>query len=136
MAEDKNDGGAPPPDWYGTYLNENEIFADMLTKIKADPEGMKRWTDPASWALPIKDGMVEEAAPEHAGCLMFVGMQVRNYYGLWHQDCPHTLCDGPDLQIVDGIVTDSRFPDNMSGRIVDRVRSELAMLSARSSGDK
>lgn len=112
--------------WHGAYLNEDEIVADMLTKITADAEATKRWTDPASWRLPIgPDGQVEDDVPEHAGCLTFVGMQVRNYYGLWHKECPHTKADGDDLIIEDGIIIDPRHPDNFSGRAIDRVRAAL-----------
>lgn len=108
------------------YLNEEEIVADMVARIKADPEGVKRWTDPHSWKMPIMgDGKMDPNAPDYAGCLLFVGMQVRNHYGLWHKECPITKGDGPDLEITDGIITDARHPDNLSGRIIDRVRTIL-----------
>jgi len=62
---------------------------------------------------------------------MHVGMQVRNYYGLWHVSCPYTKCGDSgrpaplDLEITDGIITDPLFPDNMSARIIERVRKSL-----------
>lgn len=121
--------------WHGSYLDEDEIVSDMLAKIEADPEAVKRWTDPASWRMPIgKDGKIEDDAPKHAGCLMFVGMQVRNYYGLWREDCPYTKADGPDLEITDGVITDARHPDNVSGRIIDRVRAALSKATEAANG--
>jgi hypothetical protein len=114
--------------WHGKHLTEDEIVADMLAKIKADPEGLKRWTDLRSWKIPlVKGGFVDPEAPEHAGCLAFAGMQVRNYYGLWHRDCPITKANGPDMEITDGIITDPRHPDNLSGRIIERVRTVLTV---------
>lgn len=117
----------PTQQWHGTYLSEDEIVVDMLARIKSDPDGVKIWNDPASWKLPYDErGRFAETAPEHAGSLMFVGMTVRNWYGLWKDECPHTITNGPDLEITDGIITDPRFPDNLSGRIIDRVRAVLA----------
>lgn len=114
-------------DWHGSYLSEDEIVSDILARIKADPEALKRWTDTCSWSLPVgEDGQIDPEAPDHAGCLMFAGMQIRNYYGLWHDECPFTKANGDDLEIVDGIITDRRHPDNASGRIIDRVRAALA----------
>ena len=67
--------------------------------------------------------------PEHAGCLMFAGMSIRNFYGLWHASNPHTAFGtDEDLEITGGIVTDPRHPDNVSGRIIDRVKAELQKL--------
>jgi hypothetical protein len=117
--------GMTEADWHGTHLTEDGIVADMLVKIKADPEGVKIWTDPRSWHLPLLNGRPDPDAPEHAGCLHWVGMQVRNYYGLWHDDCPITKAKGDDLEITDGIITDPRHPDNLSGRVIDRVRKVL-----------
>lgn len=108
--------------WHGSYLSEDEIVTDMLAKIKADPEAVKRWNDPRSWRLPdslITLCPVEKAEDDcdYAGCMMFAGMNVRNYYGLWHKDNPYTLIylkqDHP------------QHPDNLSGRAIDRVRFAL-----------
>lgn len=109
--------------WPGRYLSEDEIVADMLANIKADPEGVKVWRDPRSWSLRLRliNGRPDPDAPAHAGCLAFVGMDVRNYYGL----CPHTEFRSDELEIVDGVITDPRHPDNVSGRIIDRVRKAL-----------
>jgi hypothetical protein len=109
--------------WHGKYLNEEEIAADMIAKIRANPEGVKVWLDPISWELPYSDYKV---LPPHAGALMNVGMQVRNYYGLWHPECPYTKTGGADLEVKDGIITDPMFPDNLSMRIIDRVRKVFA----------
>jgi hypothetical protein len=116
--------------WHGKYLNEEEIAADMIAKIRANiakiranPEGVKVWLDPISWELPRSN---YEELPPHAGALMNVGMQVRNYYGLWHPECPYTKTSGDDLEVKDGIITDPRFPDNLSARIIERVRKVFA----------
>ena len=113
--------------WHGSYLNEDGIVADMLAKIKAEPEGVKLWLDPHSWTMPfiVVGSLVPTDLPPYAGCLMHVGMQVRNYYGLWHASCPYTKCGDLDLEITDGIITDPLFPDNMSARIIERVRKSL-----------
>jgi len=113
--------------WHGSYLDEDGLVADILKKIRADAEAVKRWIDPQSWRMPLDDaGRVEKDAPEHAGCLMFASMSIRNFYGLWHADNPHTVADGNDLKIEDGIITDDRHPDNFSGRVIDRVKAALA----------
>jgi hypothetical protein len=114
-------------EWFGSYLNEDGIVADVLKRVIADAVGVKRWLDPKSWrptlsTFPMKD-------EENAGCLMFAGMSIRNFYGLWHADNPHTAFGtDDDVEITDGIVTDPRHPDNISGRIIDRVKTELAKL--------
>ena len=56
---------------------------------------------------------------------MFIGMLIRNNYKMWDPYNPYVKIDGPDLQITSGVITDPRFPDNMSGRIVDEVRRRI-----------
>jgi len=125
-------------DWFGSYQDEDGIVADVLKRVQADAVAVKHWLDPASWSVPTgwlrgrpaivfggPEKIVEED-PEHAGCLMFAGMSIRNFYGLWHADHPHTVTDGDDLKIEDGIITDERHPDNFSGRVIDRVKAALA----------
>jgi len=114
--------------WHGKYLNEEEIAADMIAKIRANPEGVKVWLDPVSWEMPHGD---YKELPPHAGALMNVGMQVRNYYGLWHPECPYTKPGSADLEIKDGIITDPMFPDNLSMRIIDRVRKVFTAEHSR-----
>jgi hypothetical protein len=93
---------------------------------------LKHWLDPWSWKFPYlgrpmpfsKDN---PEPPEHAGCLIWADRGIRNYYGLWHADNPHTAFGVDDnVEITDGIITDPRHPDNFSGRVVDRVKDELA----------
>jgi hypothetical protein len=64
--------------------------------------------------------------PEHAGCLIHAGRGIRNFYGLWHADNPHTGVG--EYEVTDGIVTDPRHPDNFSQRVVERAKAELARL--------
>jgi len=109
--------------WHGKYLNEEEIAADMIAKIRANPEGVKVWLDPVSWKMPYGD---YKELPPHAGALINVGMQVRNYYGLWHPECPYTKPGSADLEVKDGIITDPMFPDNLSMRVIERVRKVFA----------
>jgi len=119
------------PQWHGSYLDEDGLVADILSKIQSDAEAVKRWIDPRSWRMPIKaDGTFDKGAPEHAGSLMFAGMSIRNFYGLWHADNPHTAADGDDLKVEDGIITDERHPDNFSGRVIDRVKKALASITS------
>jgi hypothetical protein len=105
---------APKPDWHGTYLNEDGIVADILSKVKNDPVARKRWLDPDSWYSGWHKGGLKDI-PEHAGCLMFAGMSIRNWYGLWHLECPYTCNEGDGLEITDGIITDARHADNLLG---------------------
>jgi hypothetical protein len=128
--------------WHGSYLDEDGLVADVLSKVKADAEAAKRWLDPASWRLPTgllgeRPGIVfggskkiVDEDPQHAGCLMFAGMSIRNFYGLWHADNPHTVADGDDLKVEDGVITDDRHPDNLSGRVIDRVKKALASVTS------
>jgi hypothetical protein len=117
-------------EWFGSYLDEDGVVADVLKRVTADEVAIQRWLDPRSWGFPLHvsaDRM--KALPEHAGCLMFAGMSIRNFYGLWHADNPDTAFGtDDDVEITDGIVTDPRHPDNISGRIIDRVKMELAKL--------
>ena len=120
--------------WFGSYLDEDGVVADVLKRVQADEVAVKRWLDPQSWTMPhINFGMggmpLEKPVPEHAGCLMFAPMSIRNFYGLWHADNPHT--EAEDVEVTDGIITDPRHPDNFSGRVIDRVKAELAKLSSK-----
>lgn len=119
-----------PPEWHGTYLTEDEIVADVLAIIEARGRA-DVWRDAASWRMPFGPGGEPlDEYPKHAGSLMCVGMDIRNWYGLWHPECPHTIIDGPELVIEDGVITDPRHPDNVSARIIDRVRATLAREAA------
>lgn len=117
--------------WFGSYLDEDGIVADVLKRVQADEVALQRWLDPWSWKFPylgrpMPFSKESPQPPEHAGCLLFADRGIRNFYGLWHADNPHT--GGDDFEITDGIITDPRHPDNFSGRIVDRVKAELARL--------
>ena len=114
-------------EWLGHYLDEDGVVADVLKRVSADAEGLKRWLDPVSWHMPLLKmggGKIDPDAPEHAGCLMFAGMSIRNFYGMWHADNPHT--EAEDVEITDGIITDRRHPDNFSARVIERVKAALA----------
>ncbi|ARQ95271.1 hypothetical protein [Bradyrhizobium phage BDU-MI-1] len=120
-------------EWFGSYLDEDGIVADVLKRVQADQEAVKRWLDPVSWRVPngwlgarrMPFSIVKED-PDHAGCLMFAPMSIRNFYGLWHASNPHTAFDiHDDVEITDGVITDKRHPDNMSFRIIDRVKKAL-----------
>src|SRR5262245_24486897 len=87
--------------WYGRHLTEDEIVADMPAKIKADPEALTSWTN---W---------------HAAHWFTVGAQVRNWYGLWRKDCPLTTAPA-------GTWPPPPDADDVSARIIDRVRKALA----------
>jgi hypothetical protein len=118
-------------EWFGSYLNEDDIVADVLKRVTADEVAIKHWLDPVSWKMPnlmsvVGSVLKRNDVPDHAGCLMFAGMSIRNFYGLWHASNPHTEVE--DLEITAGIVTDPRHPDNMSGRIIDRVKVGLKKL--------
>lgn len=116
-------------EWFGSYLTEEGIIADIVKRVSADAEAIKRWMDPKSWRMSPFTTFPLKEEPEHAGCLMFAGMSIRNFYGLWHASNPHTAFGtDEDLEITDGIVTDPRHPDNVSGRIIDAVKSQLKKL--------
>ena len=111
--------------WQESYLDEDGIVADILAKVRADPEAVKMWLDDDSWHMPMSmDGMLDKPS---AGALMFAGMSIRNWDGLWHPECPYTKNTG-DLEIKDGVVTDPKFADNLSERVIDRVRSALGYV--------
>jgi hypothetical protein len=90
--------------WYGKHLTEDEIVADMLARIKADPKVLASWKNPDARSL--------------AAVHFTVGMHVRNWYGLWREDCPLTKpADGHWL---------APDADDVSMRIIRRVRKALA----------
>ncbi|MGJ4945176.1 hypothetical protein ACQR1W_31765 [Bradyrhizobium sp. HKCCYLS1011] len=121
-------------EWHGSYLNEDGVVADVLRRVSADEVAVKRWLDPVSWKMPAIRSfhMGKSETPEHAGCLMFAGMAIRNFYGMWHASNPHTAFDINDLSVETddfGVVNDPRHPDNLSHRVIERVKAELAKLS-------
>lgn len=108
-------------DWRGSYLSEEAIVAEMTARIKAVPYALAIWRDPESWKFHYGN-----ATPPNAGALVFAGMYVRNYYGLWHSECPLTFKGAGTFVSENGVVTDPRHPDNVSARIIDKVKSELS----------
>lgn len=117
-------------EWHGSYLDEDGMVADIVAKVSADAVAVKRWLDPLSWRMPLHlSSESMKALPEHAGCLIFAPMSIRNFYGLWHASNPHTaFAIDEELEMTDGIVTDARHPDNFSHRVIDRVKAELKKL--------
>lgn len=144
--------------WHGEFLCENDLVADVLAKVKSDPEALKRWRDPASWQMNFSGRpywwrcmqhneifVVHHAddnslgckkcialnqpspaaphRPDHEGCLHYAGMSIRNYYGLWDKKNPYTLINPPPN--AEGIIDHPLHPDNLSGRIIDRVRKAI-----------
>jgi hypothetical protein len=90
--------------WHGMHLTEDEIVEDLLARIKADPKVLASWKNPDARAL--------------AAIHFTIGRHVRNWYGLWRPDCPLTKpADGNWL---------APDPDDVSGRIISRVRQALA----------
>lgn len=122
---------APPREWYGSYLTEDQIVADMVKRIKANPAVTAMWLDPESWSMAslIDANSGEPKKPitknPNAGGLTHIGMGVRNYYGLWHMDCPLTAVPEQQYKVENGVITDERHPDNLSARIIERVRKEI-----------
>lgn len=126
---DEEDAGERTPYarmWHGSYLSEDEIVAQILSNLNADAEAMKRWRDPESWRMSTAP--YPELPQPNAGCLMFVGMSIRNHYGLWDDDNPYTNTSADpndETKVKDGVIIDPLFPDNMAGRIIERVRAAI-----------
>lgn len=120
-----------PGEWVGRHLSENEIIDDLLAKIRSDEETVTLWKSDDSFHLPYQLTEPDGTEPSKgAGSLMFVGMPIRNWYGLWHPENPYTKI--VDCRIEDEIITDPRHPDNFSGRIIGRVRKVLICGAERS----
>lgn len=119
----------PPREWYGAYLSEDEIVSDMLARIKANAKIVALWLDPESWSMASlidgNSGEPKSSINPNAGALTHIGMGVRNYYGLWHMSCPLTAVPEQQYKVERGIITDERHPDNLSARIIERVRVEI-----------
>jgi hypothetical protein len=119
------------PKWYGRYLSPDEIVDDMVKEILASPEAVKVWSDPESFNLAglfTKDKKWRTDNP-NAGKLFDVGQKIRNWYGLWHTECPYTEVENPVIGTKDNVpvITDPRFPDNLSAQIVERIRMRVTI---------
>ena len=91
------------------YMSPNEIVLDLLaTMTKNDLSRLRK--------LPPKS----LSNLHHS-----LGQHIRNVYGLWEHTNPHTLIEGEDLGMRDGVITDIRFPDNLSYAIIRALHSEL-----------
>jgi hypothetical protein len=88
-------------DWHGRHLTEDEIVADLLARIRAEPGASESWRNwhPAAWFT--------------------AGAGIRNWYGLWRKDCPLTTAPA-------GTWPPPPDADDVSARIIDRVRKALA----------
>jgi hypothetical protein len=116
----------PEPEWFGRFLSPDEIVDDMVKHIISNPEIVKIWCDPESFTLAglFEPGRKWKTDPNpNAGRLAFVPMNIRNWYGLWREDCPYTEIKVPVVE--NGIITDPRFPDNLSGKIIEDVKKRV-----------
>lgn len=110
----------PDVSWFGAqrswvrkalclYMTPHEVSEDVLARL--GPKGLARFESARPDSLhPIHNSL---------------GRSIRNAYGFWEVQNPWTLLDGEDLGIRDGVITDIRFPDNLSYRIVRNVFSEV-----------
>lgn len=108
----------------GSYMNEDEILANMIanSSLSFDQETIAIIRNDFK-PLPDMDNY-------HAiGCVFMFsefGRWLRNSYGLWAADNPHTLLNPEpnDQNIIDHPL----FPDNFSGRIMDRFITHLKQM--------
>jgi hypothetical protein len=67
--------------------------------------------------------LLYDEAPTMRDMILFhhgTGRWVRNRFGLWRPDNPHTQLDPPPSDLT-GLVDHPRFPDNLSGAIMEAV---------------
>lgn len=96
----------------GSYMSEDQILVHLHTNT----------TDKSTI-----DWLKRKMAPESGESEFFNNYQrgafsrfIRNSYGMWHVDNPHVAVNDP-VNNFEGVITDPRFPDNLSATIVDRL---------------
>ena len=113
-----------------TFDDAMGTVEDMVElRCRVDADLRHRWRPENTWHLR-PDGPEPDVTAEHAIYLVeswkncgpavhfTAGMMVRNWYGLWRKDCPLTKpADGHWL---------APDADDISARIIDRVRKALA----------
>lgn len=114
-------------EWRGEFLPPERIAQEIFEKVCAAEPSFGRsaldlWLDDSSWnGLPRTKAEAESGV----GCLHFAGMQIRNYYGLWKPECPYTQVDASGYITENNIITDPKFPDNLSAVIIDMAKKKL-----------
>jgi hypothetical protein len=87
------------------YLSEDQIVEAELKRLRPDD---------------VKYLRVAGENGDLARLHMHYGLWLRNTYNLWHQENPHTMLGyAPELR--DGADCNPRHPDNMSGRIIEKL---------------
>lgn len=89
------------------YFTEAEIMKDMLQWLWSDRVAVER--------LVASRGLMYM----HSNTLM--GRWLRNTYGFWEEANPLTEIRDSHLEKVDGIISDPRHPDNLSGKLVEEI---------------
>lgn len=107
----------------GTYMDESQILADLPRRV----------TDDADLAL-MRRNFVARLDADMTRKARSLGMDVgatvrsqfgrwiRNSYGMWHESNPHWMEGRPS---ADGVMRDTRHPDNASGRIIEAFVAQL-----------
>jgi hypothetical protein len=106
----------------GSYMDNKQILADMIANRLTDDvrELLKN-----KFAAKESDQEAIKATgfDPNAFSRWELGRWIRNSYGLWNEDNPHTMSPWVD----NGSTPDSVFhPDNFSGAIIDRLEDHFA----------
>lgn len=89
------------------YLPEDMIIADLASALTTDT---LRW---------FSEAHINDLSLLHHT----YGMDIRNTYGLWDFENPHVALRPPKME--NGVVTDPKFPDNMSQRIIEKIYFQM-----------
>lgn len=89
----------------GSYMSPVEIVRKMMDELVEDDREL-----------------LKKKVPRAGDMVMFhhtTGMRLRNRFGLWRADNPHVKLEAePNAQ---GIVDHPKFPDNLSGDILEAI---------------
>lgn len=108
----------------GSYMNENEILGNFIASSSISMD--------AQTVAILRNDFKPTSEMDHyeaVSCaLLFseMGRWMRNSYGLWAEDNPHVVLNPePNNQ---NIIDHPLFPDNFSGRILDRFIAHVKSL--------
>jgi hypothetical protein len=105
----------------GSFMTEDQIVEDILEK-RIDDDVRRILKD--NFNPPLTEDEKLLGFNPYAFAQSSFGRWIRNSYGLWSMDNPHVVLNPSPNKI--GVVDHPMFPDNLAGRIIDKLVQRLS----------
>jgi hypothetical protein len=107
----------------GTFMSPEQIIEDILSnRLKGNERNLIAHNFNPPMTTEEKEFVRKTGFNPNAYARTEFGRWIRNAYGLWDLNNPHVVLNA---ETNEGLIVDPNFPDNLSGRIIDTIRTRL-----------